>query len=170
MPPFVSRLGFAFATLFVAPVLFASMAAAQTSPRIGIASAQFFNARTGQLSADVLNTAEAWGNTPAGPFASTSTFVTVRVDFGANQPVPVGARAALTATDVRRVGRKLVRRTLSSSSAQIGPAASDGSTHIGFWLADTGCRPITLNLVLTAANGTTVLATGRGELPFACYE
>jgi hypothetical protein len=161
----------AFRPLLAAPLLFfPALAFAQQAPQITIASAQLFNARTGQLSTDVLRNADAWGNTPAGPFGATSTLITVRVDVGANQPVPVGARVGLVATDVRRVGRKLIRRTLASSSAVIGPAAPDGKTHVGFWLAETGCRTITLSITLSAANGTTPLATGSGELPFACNE
>jgi hypothetical protein len=147
-----------------------TLASAQQAPQISIASAHLFNARTGQMSPDVFQNADAWSNTPAGPFASTATFVVVRVDFGARQPVPVGARVALVATDVRRVGRKLLRRIVSSSSAMIGPASSDGTTHVGFWLSDTGCRPITLTMTLFGANTISMLAKGRGELPFACYE
>jgi hypothetical protein len=161
----------AFRPMLALPLLFSpALAFAQQAPHVSIASAQLFNARTGQMSPNVFEQGEAWGNTPAGPYASTATFIVVRIDFGARQPVPAGARVALVATDVRRVGRKLIRRTLLSSSAVIGPAAPDGTTHVGFWLSETGCRPISLNLTLIGANGTSTLATARGELPFACYE
>ncbi|MES2057435.1 MAG: hypothetical protein V4564_15990 [Pseudomonadota bacterium] len=138
------------------------------APQIAGFQAFLFNSRTGALSPDVLAAGTPLGNVPAGDQASVSTLVVVRVDFGKDMPIPDAAQVRLVASEAGpRTRGKPVARILLDRTSKIGPVAADGTTHIGFWLADTGCRTITLKATLL--NGKAG-ATRDSELPFACYE
>jgi len=133
-------------------------------PRIAGFQARLFNSRTGALSADVLAGQVELGNVPAGELASVSTLVVVDVDFGEGLPVPQKARVRLVATEV---GRRGPNRQLLDSTERPGPVAKDGTTHIAFWLPNTGCKTVTLRATLLGASQR---STKTQTIPFACYE
>lgn len=134
---------------------------AQQRPEVSGFQAFLFNSTTGTLSPDIL-TMNGVGNAPAGEYKSVSTFVVVRVSIGKDAPIPAAARLRLVATEGGAPrGRVLLDRTV-----RLGPVAADGTTFAGFWLADTGCRPITLHATLAGKGGS----TKDTVLPFACYE
>lgn len=139
-----------------------ALADAAKTARISGFRALLFNSRTGTLSDDVLKGQVELGNVPAGEFASVSTLVVVDVDFGENMPVPPRARVRLVVTEEGASPRKLLDRT-----DRLGPVARDGTTHVAFWLPETGCRTITLRATLSGAGRA---VTKTETLPFACYE
>jgi hypothetical protein len=140
---------------------------AQQAPEVSGFQAFLFNSKTGALSPDVLTMEEGLGNVPIGPFASVSTFVVVKIDFGPKQPAPVDARVRLVAKEAATPHARTATRVILDRRAKLGPVADDGTAHVGFWLADTGCRNITLRATLTA--GATS-ASKDTALPFTCYE
>jgi hypothetical protein len=155
---------FAAALLMLATL--AAAADAPTFPQVAKVSAFLLNSRTGQLSGDVIGRDDL-GNVPAGPLASVSTLVVVRIAFGPDGALPPpAARLRLVATVPGPRGGKGAR-VLLDQAARLGPVAQDGTTHVGFWLPDTGCRPVTLRATLTGAARP---AAARAELGFACYE
>jgi hypothetical protein len=156
-----------FAAAGVFALASAGLAQAGSTPHIAGFSAFLLNSRTGTLSADVLASGESLGNVPAGPLASISTLVVVKVDFGKGMPVPRAARVRLIATADAPARGKAAKLPLLDSVARVGPVADDGTAHVGFWLADTGCRAVTLKAALIGAPAATATTA---ELPFACYE
>lgn len=145
----------------------AAAAHAQQAPQVSGFQAFLFNSETGTLSPDILATDESLGNVPAGPFASVSTFIVVKIDFGAKQPVPANAQVRLVAKEAATPQAGTATRVILDRKAKLGPVATDGTTHVGFWLGDTGCRNITLRATLTAGVGSVSKDTA---LPFTCYE
>ena len=135
--------------------------------------ALLFNSRTGAFSRDILaKDAPDLGNVPAGEFASVSAFVIVRVRPGRNAPATKDVRVRLVATESGSLpfaakdtsGRD---RVILDQTAALGPVNSDGLTHVGFWLARTGCRSVVLNVTILGVPGAK--STSK-VLPFACYE
>lgn len=53
--------------------------------------------------------------------------------------------------------------TLKRQQASIGIPDSNGKTHVGFWLADIGCQPLTIIASTSHSSKTT-------NVPFACGE
>jgi hypothetical protein len=158
-------LAFAFA--------FAMPAAAEGTVRLGAFKAYFFSSKTGALSADMLaKGAPEMGNVPSGDYASVSTFITVRVDVDHEAPVPQGLQIRLVATESGAMpfasGRtKTGDRIILDSTSTLGPANADGSTYVGFWLPNTGCRSISLKALLVGVKDAPALSE---MLPFTCYE
>lgn len=144
-----------------ATIAFGTLAAAPAA-EIGF-QAFLLNGATGRLSTDVLAGSTQLGNVVSGEFSSTSTLVVVKVALGADAPLPQQARVRLLAT----VTGKKPGRPLLDSTAKLGAIGSDGSAYVGFWLADTGCKPISLTATLIGARST---GSGTAVLPFACYE
>jgi hypothetical protein len=158
--------------LAAAPPLLALLLAAAAPaefPRMSGFSAYLLNSRTGRLSGDVMVSTDQLGNVPAGPLSAVSTLVVVRVAFGPEATVPQGARVRLVATVASGHGRS--GRVLLDRVSQLGPVADDGSTHVGFWLDDTKCAPVTLRASLLPGQTSKVAsATAQAILPFACNE
>ncbi len=152
----VSLLGIATA---LAPI----SAQAGTAAQVAGFQAFLFNSGTGTFSPDVIKNQIALGNVVASDYDSVSTFVVVDLDSGSDTPLPETARLRLTATEP---GKKGVR-VLLDSTQQPKPSGNPGMTHVGFWLADTGCAVITLRATLTA-NGKAIVKTAT--LDFHCYE
>ncbi len=148
-------------------------AAAQGTVRLGAFKAYLFSSKTGSLSADMLaKGAPELGNVPSGDYASVSTFIAVRVDIDHEAPVPQSLRVRLLATESGAMpfasGRTRARdRIILDSNGTLGPANADGSTYVGFWLANTGCRSIKLEAHLVGVKNAPTLAE---TLPFTCYE
>jgi hypothetical protein len=151
----------------------AAPVAAEGKVRIAEFKAYLFNSKTGSLSGDMLaKGAPEMGNIPSGDFASVSTFITVKVDFGATAAVPQRAQIVLLATESGAMpfASKRARspdRVILNSTSMLGPPNAEGSTYVGFWLPSTGCRSITLKATLVGEKKAPSLSE---VLPFTCYE
>ena len=139
-----------------------SAQAAATAQVTGF-QAFLFNSGNGTFSPDVIKNHLALGNVVASEYDSVSTFVVVDVDSGSDTPLPATARLRLTATEAG----KNSTRVLLDSTQRPKTTGNPGVTHIGFWLADTGCAVITLRATLTAHGKATAKTT---TLDFHCYE
>lgn len=136
---------------------------ADTSAQIAGFQAFLFNSGNGTFSPDVIKNKIALGNVVASDYDSVSTFVVVDVDSGSAVPLPDTARLRLVATEAAKKGT----RVLLDSTQRPKVTGNPGITHIGFWLADTGCAVITLRATLTANGKVTAKTT---TLDFHCYE
>ena len=130
----------------------------------------FYN-KTGQLSKDILaKDGPALGNTVTD---STSTFVVVEVKPQNGQSMPSNTQIRLMATeggnsamvsDTKRPPHP--NKIILDKVSRIGPSSDTGVTHVGFWLADTGCASVTLKASIVGAK----TAPQTAVLGFACYE
>jgi hypothetical protein len=154
-------------------ILFATSAAAQSRPRLAGFEAYLFNSKTGRLSQDMLaKGAPELGNVRSSEFASVSTLVVVRIEFGAEAPVPAKMQIRLTATETGSTpfagkNEKAGNRSLLDKTSAMGPVNEKGTSYVGFWLDNTGCRTITLRASIVGAVDARPITR---VLPFACYE
>ena len=145
-------------------------ASAQDKAVIAEIQARLFNSKTGDFSGNVLaKGAPELGNVPSGDMASVSTFILVKISFGAKGSIPANAQVQMTATESANqpFGAKSRKKILLNEASKLGPADSDGNTFVGFWLNRTGCKSITLIASLTGAGKA---SSAKTILPFACYE
>jgi|APLak6261664640_1056046.scaffolds.fasta_scaffold41281_1 hypothetical protein len=162
-----------FVWICFAIVLLASTAVAQNTARIAGFQAHLFNSKTGALSDDMLaKGAPEMGNVPAGDFASVSTFIVVKVELGKEAPIPQNAKVRLVATESSSMSfavkpKKESDRIILDRTSGLGPVNTDGNTYVGFWLASTGCKSISLKASLLGLKEKPSLTE---VLPFACYE
>jgi hypothetical protein len=146
--------------------------AAQTAPQVAGFQAYLFNSKTGQMSKDVLTKgAPQLGNVPIGGFASVSTLVVVRVEFGAQASVPEKMQIRLVALEsgskpFAPKDGKARDRTILDKTVSLGPVNDKGASYVGFWLENTGCHTITLKATVAGGGSAPLTAT----LPFTCYE
>lgn len=146
---------------------------AQHSRQIAGFQAFLFNSQTGALSGDMLaKGAPEMGNVPSGEFASVATLVVVKIEFGKEAAIPEKAQVRLVATESGSMPFAVNRtntgdRVILNKTSGLGPISPEGATYVGFWLADTGCRTISLKASLI---GVKDAASLTGVLPFACYE
>ena len=147
---------------------------AQGQPAVTAESVQAYllNSLTGKLSANVLEGGRSTlTNAVIGEYRSSSTFLTVRIR--------VNHRAALRNARVRMVAvegpapfgvaaKAPARIVLDRTSALAAPG-EDGLTYVGFWLPDTGCKPIDLRVTITGI-GTPAAAALTDRIPFVCHE
>lgn len=154
-----------FATLLVAITTATAPMTAKAAETARIAGFQafLFNSGTGAFSPDVIKNQIALGNIVASEYDSVSTFVVVDIDSGSDAPLPDTARLRLTATEAGEKGAHVVL----DSTQQPKTTGNPGVTHIGFWLADTGCAVVALRATLTANGKATAKTT---TLDFHCYE
>ncbi len=130
-----------------------------------------FNNKTGGFSNDMLTrSASEFGNVPTGELASVSTLVIVKVKIAKQASVSQNLRVRLIAIESGSIpfaakSTKRLDRVILDQRARLGPFNEDGITYVGFWLADTGCRSITLKASLI---GTPQSISEL--LPFTCYE
>lgn len=163
---------FSFASLWFA-FLASSPALAQDAPKIAGFEAHLFNSKTGLLSANMLaKQAPQFGNVPAGELASVSALIVVKVEFGKESAIPPDARARLIATEggvmpFAEKSKKESQRVILDSTVRLGPVNADGSTYVGFWLANTGCKTISIRASLLGMKAKPTLTE---ILPFTCYE
>ena len=135
--------------------------------------AYLFSSKTGQLSQDMLKTgAPELGNVPIGEYASVSTLVVVRVELGAQAPVPDKAQIRLVAlesgsTPFAAKDGKARDRTILDRTSNLGPVNDKGASYVGFWLDNTGCHTIKLQAFIVGVRDAAPLT---GVLPFTCYE
>jgi hypothetical protein len=154
-------------------ILFAASAAAQSRPRLAGFEAYLFNSKTGRLSQDMLaKGAPELGNVRSSEFASVSTLVVVRIELGAEAPVPEKMQIRLTAVEAGSTpfagkNGKAGDHTLLDKTSAIGPVNEKGASYLGFWLYNTGCRTITLRASIV---GSVDIRPITQVLPFACYE
>lgn len=158
----------------LAVCFFAGVAVADEPTAALTIEAKLFGSKTGTFSKDVLGPdAPPLGNVIIGEDASTSTFVTVRVET--KTPLSMEATVSLVADelppsvavqepqDPAAPLRKLLDKNISVPST-----AATGSFYVGFWLEDTGCTPIRLTAGLKSPGAADV--TTSADLNFACYE
>ena len=103
----------------------------------------------------------------AGDDASTSAFVTVLVALAPGVVLPSDSRVRLQVRAAQY--RDLAAITLLDRTEALGSVDRGGNTHIGFWLAKTGCRPLALKATLSVARQPITHAT-QSELAFRCGE
>lgn len=164
----------------ISPIVFAlglvlaqpAPSAAQEPARVAGFQAFLFNSRTGALSGDVLaKDGPELGNVPSGKYASVATLVVARIEFGKQAAVPK-AQVRLVATESGSMPfaasrAKSASRVILDRTSELGPMNADGTTYVGFWLAGTGCRSISLKASIVGIKNAVPLT---GILPFACYE
>ena len=145
----------------VAFLAYAAAHAADRTPRVEKIQARLFLADTGTWSEPVPKNATLW-NTPIGEGwakqPSTATFVTIALSGPAGHFEP-NWRLEMQATRAQD-GKTLVRQ-----SQPLGTFSAQGRQHVGFWLPDTGCTPLTIQARLLP-NGTPATLS----LPFGCGE
>jgi hypothetical protein len=154
-------------------LLFSISVASESAVRLAGFQAYLFNSKTGQLSQDILTKgAPELGNVPIGEFASVSTLVVVKVELGAQAPVPEKAQIRLVALQggslpfAAKDGKNR-DRTILDRTTNLGPVNDTGASYIGFWLDNTGCHTITLKAFVVGVRDAVPLT---GVLPFTCYE
>lgn len=156
--------------IFLVLLLFTPAFAQENQAVITEIQARLFNSRTGDFSDNVFaKGAPELGNVPSGNLASVSTFIIVKISFGAKGSIPPNAKVQLTATESadQPFGAKSRKQLLLNETSKLGPADTDGNTFVGFWLNRTGCKSITLVASLTGAGKA---SSAKKILPFACYE
>lgn len=159
--------------LVVVAFLIAMPTWAQTALRLGGFHAYLFNSKTGKLSADMLaKGAPELGNVPASEFASVSTLVVVRVEFGAQTAIPEKVQIRLIATDSGSLpfgekGGKARDVVILDKVSKLGPVNEKGHSFVGFWLEGTGCHNIRLKATVVGVKDAVPL---MGTLPFTCFE
>ena len=147
--------------------------ASQSAVHLAGFQAYLFNSKTGRLSQDMLaKGAPQMGNVIIGEFASVSTLVVVRVELGAQAPVPQKAQIRLVAVESGSMPfsanqGKRNDRTILDKTGILGPVNDKGASYVGFWLDNTGCHTITLKAFLVGVRDAAPLT---GVLPFTCYE
>ena len=149
------------------PLGSAAGAAGRPAPALAGFQAFLFNSVTGSLSKNVIGSESELGNVPASGFASVSTLIVVRIAFGRDASVPAHTTVRLIATEGGTPGRKAAAKVVLDRTARLGPVGPDGTTNVGFWLDDTGCKPISLRALLSSGR---VVSTKESVLPFSCYE
>lgn len=159
--------------LFALVALSAPPGLAQDATPLLKIEARLFESPTGKFSDDVLAPdAPGLGNVIIGEKASSSTFVTVRID--ATPPLPMDAKLRLVAqetppSEVAGGGAPLELRQLLDSTVVVPPtAAGNKTTYVGFWLPETGCTPVALKADLAAGDAGS--ASAEATLNFICYE
>ena len=157
-----------FLPILLIATLGATLSQASEYPKVTGFSAYLLNSQTGQLSRDVIEHNDALGNVPASnEFSSVSTLVVVHVNLGPENTKKGQVQLEVTGGGATFGLRRPISRKLLNHTSQMGPSAKDGTTHVGFWLDDTGCE--TLTLKATAIVGTK-RASKEGTVGFACYE
>ncbi len=169
----VRRVGFSVVKLLTVTLVLSALAFCADPPVIIVGfQAMLFNSKTGAFSADILGKdATPLGNVPAGEHASVSTFVIVKIRLGPNAPMPKDIRVRLVATESGATpfapkSAAVRDHVILDQTSGLGPLAADGVSHVGFWLARTGCRSISLNATIPDVPAAKALKI----LPFACYE
>lgn len=157
----------------VLALLFSVPAPSQSALRLAGFQAYLFNSKTGQLSQDMLaKGAPELGNVPIGEFASVSTLIVVRVELGAQAPVPQKAQIRLVALESGSMpfaakDGKTRDRTILDRISNLGPVNDQGASYVGFWLDNTRCHTITLKAFVVGVRDAAPLT---GVLPFTCHE
>ena len=130
--------------------------------------AKLFQHKTGNFSNDVLVAdGPPLGNVVTGDNASNATFVTVLVALAPGVVLPSDSRVRLQARAAKIRGA--AASVLLDRTEALGSVDRGGRTHIGFWLAKTGCRPIQLTATLSVARQPITITT-RSDLAFSCGE
>ena len=156
-----------------------SPAAAQTStqtvppsrlkPALSLQAKLFFS-KSASFSADVLapNGPELV-NVVARDDPSGATLVLVAVALPGGLSLPADSHVRLVALAAGK-GRTPATRLLDST-VRLGVVGTGGTTHLGFWLPATGCRPVQLRATLTAARQSGAGSVSiQSLIPFACGE
>jgi hypothetical protein len=158
--------------ILVALHRFAANAEPEPLPGFDEFQAFLFNSENGSFSGNMLaKNAPELGNVPSSKFASTSTFIVIKMHIPRDSPVPRNMRVRLVAVESgsmpfssspRRPDRIILDATTTLQSF-----GADGITYVGFWLANTGCRSIDLKATLV---GHKAVVPFSQTLPFTCFE
>jgi hypothetical protein len=151
-------------TSFALPVVSAKGKRPAAPYRIAAVRAMLFYDTKGTFSRDVLaappfafwNTVIGEGDAEA---PSSSTFVVVEISRPAAEANLPNRRISFNAT---AKGRVVLNRTVP-----IGLFGANGKYYAGFWLYDTGCQPVTINVRIL---GQAQPAAKTATIPFACGE
>ncbi len=170
--PTIRLLSRYFFALLIAVTAHAALAAYPVA-KIAL-QAKLFNGTSGTFSTDVLLPGAAeLVNVVARDDPSNSTFVIVAVTLADGKVVPSDSRVRLVARELatRTVGTRKPSpaRTVIDKTVQLGSVTKGGVTHLGFWLSDTGCRPVQLKATLTVARQPISISTDA-LIPFVCAE
>lgn len=147
----------------------AAVAAAEAPVAGGVVTlqARLFHSGSGQFSADLLQPgAPDLVNVVAAKDPSSAALVTVVVTLPKDLAVPSETQVHLLA---RERGTRGANRVLADRRLPLGALARGGSTHLGFWLQGTGCRPVELQATLKLPAAVAPVVS-RATLPFACGE
>ena len=125
--------------------------------RIAAMKAMLFYGQTGKSSPDLFGpSAPTLRNVTTGVGQSTATLVVVEITGQPDSYAPT-RKITLRAT---AEGRVLLTRTIG-----IGRPADDGKFYTAFWIYDTGCVPVVLNVRLVGQTPEGVL---QKTLNFKC--
>jgi hypothetical protein len=160
--------GYAQLLFCVAFFLSPCFAVARDQPPTLTLQAKLFYSKSANFSTDMLAPGgPELGNVVIRDDPSTSSFVIVAIAVADNQELPFNARVRLVAREVTKApgrSRVVLDRTMTLVGGRKG-----GSTHVGFWLPDVGCRPVALVATLSAAKLPKPVST-EAMLPFVCNE
>ena len=148
--------------------------ATEVSPSASVAiKARLFHSTSGELSVDVLGSgAPPLVNVVAGADPSKSSLVIVAVTLAPDQVIASDSHLRFVAQELApAAGAKTTPRAriLLDRTVSVGPISRGGTTHLAFWLAGTGCRPVNLQATLSPARQKGQVVAGA-TLPFACGE
>jgi hypothetical protein len=158
----------ALSSAVIAALIPASSAHVQPSlPPLSITAIQahLFYSKTGLLSEDILTQDVRLVNIVAASNPSTSTLVKVRIAYANKNNGQAGGTIKIVGTEYDR-RTKQTSVVINQTVALIGANEEEGS-YIGFWLKDTGCRPIELKVTATLAGKA---SKKNATLPFVCNE
>jgi hypothetical protein len=160
------RASIATTALCIATTLWAADGRAQTHPvAFGIAGieAKLFYENTGRFSANIIDNPKIklW-NLPEGEGVvegpSNNTLVVVKL---------IGPAKGFGDGLVLRLVARTERDTLLDREIDVGDFNSAGNFYAPFWLEDTGCQPVIIEVELTLGDERRSKTT---HIPFACGE
>jgi hypothetical protein len=138
--------------------------------------AHIFYDHTASFSRDVLadpgfllRNVPVGGGSAEGP--SNATLLLVRVSGPSGLYLPgwrVAASAQWSRTRTSPDGNSRAETARLDSEAEVGSFGADGYSFVGFWLAGTGCNPVTITVRLRT--GSVEKPLFRASIPFTCGE
>ena len=130
--------------------------------------ARLFRAKTGSLSPDVLAPdGPPLVNVIASPDPPSATLIVVVVKLPPGESLSSDTLLRLTVRE--QLAHRSRARVMFDRRVKVGAIESGGTTHLGFWLEGTGCKPLSLVAKLSVA-GTAEPMSVSATLPFACGE
>ncbi len=157
-------LGWALASLLAGA---ARADAPGSAPRLAL-EARLYYSGSGTFSDDVLKPGGPdLVNVVAHPDPSSASLVTVVISLAKDALLRAPTRLRVVARERPEPHRGA--HTLVNSTVTVAPVARGGSTHVGFWLEGTGCRPIEVKATLTEA-GRSAPVTATTLIAFSCAE
>jgi hypothetical protein len=149
--------------LFAGFILFAAslQCMAATPLEIDAVTARLYYAHTGTLSKPIGENSGLWNTIIGGGGAeepSNATLIEAVVSGKAGDYVPA-TYVDLLVTDTK------TKKRIGKQSEAVGVLSNTGRFHLGFWLRDTGCTPLTITATLRGSSEKTTI-----RVPFECGE